>query len=51
MLKEEKELIQKLIREIIVLREDIASIEKTLVRINKETIELYEKMDKLLNGG
>jgi len=49
MLQEEREQIQKILRELMVLREDLNELEKTFSRLGNETVELYKKLDGMLD--
>lgn len=49
MTSEEKEKAQELIKELMVLREDISGLEKRLQLIQNKTVELYEKLDDILD--
>ena len=50
MLIEEREQIQNMLRELLVLQGDMNELEKTFSRIKNESIELYEKLNGMLNG-
>ena len=49
MLREEREEVQKLLRQLMVLRADLNEVTKTLSRLQDETIELYQKLDDKLD--
>jgi len=48
-LREEREEVQKLLRQLMVLRADLNEVAKTLSRLQDETIELYQKLDDKLD--
>lgn len=50
MLIEEREAIQKLVQEIVVFREDLGELNKTLTQIGKRAAELYIEFNEKLNG-
>ena len=50
MIREEKELVQNLIRQVVVFREDLKDIEKTFSRLKNESLEIYIKLDTLLDA-
>lgn len=49
MLREKREQIQKLVRELMVLRSDLNDLEKTFSRLRNESIGLYEKLNEMLD--
>jgi len=51
MLQEEREQLQNSIRQLIVLREDLHDLEKTLSRLQNESMELYNKLNEKLDEG
>jgi len=48
---EDRKRIQDLLRQLIILREDLHELEKTFSRLNNESIELYSKLSNLLDEG
>jgi len=48
-LREEREEVQKLLRQLMVLRADLNEVAEALSRLQDETIKLYQKLDDKLD--
>jgi len=48
-LREEREEVQKLLRQLMVLRADLNEVAEALSRLQDKTIELYQKLDDKLD--
>ena len=50
MMSEKREQIEKLSRALVVLRADLHDLEATFSRLQNETVDLYEKLDGMLDA-
>ena len=48
--EEQRDKLENLMRQLVVLREDLHQIEKTFSRLQNETIELYKKINGALDA-
>lgn len=48
--KEDMTKVQRLLRQVFLIRSDISEIEERLRRIKNESAELYEKLDNIADG-